>query len=288
VVGAFGEADVEIIEEGPVRSTLRVRQRFARSTIRQEIILYRELPWVQVRVTVSWQEQRRALKLAIPTTVRGTLRAEEPYGSVERPQDGLEQPFQRWLDMSGTAGPVPAGIGLVFEGKHGFDAREGEVRVTLLRSPVFCCLTDTLDPDEEYEYMDQGVQSFSFLLVPHAGAWERVGYPMLADGLLSPPVAIVEHVHDGPLPPASEVFAVDGEGIGIGAIKQAEDGGDWIVRCVEQAGRPARGALRAALLGRTIPVQLDPHQVLTLRVPMDPARAVTRVSFLETPDADVL
>jgi alpha-mannosidase len=281
VCGAFGDADVKVAEAGPVRSTLVVRQRFGRSTMTQRIVLYRELPWVQIEVTVCWQEQRQALKLSIPTTVRGTLRAEEPYGSVERPLRAGEQPFQRWLDLSGDVGSKAAGLGLILEGKHGYDARDGEIRVTLLRSPPFCCAVDTLDPREEYEYMDQGVQAFAYLLVPHAGDWRAAGYTSLADRLLLPPVTVVEHVHEGQLPAASTGFEVFGDGIGIGAIKLAEEGSDWIVRCFEHAGTPAAGVLRAPLLGRDIPVQLSPFQVLTLRVPVDPSLPVTRVNFLE-------
>ncbi len=283
VTGRFGDASFSMLDQGPVRAAVRVKQTCNRSTVVQDFILYKDQPHVEVHVSVHWGEKLKALKLSVPTTVRGALRVEEPYGSIPRPMDGCEQPFQRWIDVSGTAGGKECGLGLVCEGKHGFDAREGEIRPTILRSPVFCCMTEDLDPAGSYDYTDQGEQSFAYLIVPHPGGWQAAGYHELADRLLAPPITLTEGIHEGPLPCASEGFVVEGSGVGLAAWKQAEDGDDWIVRCAEQAGKCSNALLRIPALGREIPLAMKPFQIVTLRVPQNAGEPVKRVNLIEDP-----
>ena len=77
---------------------MRSTARYGGSTLRQDFILYRDQPWVEIRVRVDWHEQLKLLKLAFPTALSEPAATFEiPYGVVERPVDGTEAPGQRWV-----------------------------------------------------------------------------------------------------------------------------------------------------------------------------------------------
>jgi alpha-mannosidase len=70
----------------------------------------------------------------------------------------------------------------------------------------------------------------------------------------------------------------------VTAVKGGEDGDDapdLIVRAVETTGRPARAPIEIPLLGRTVTADFGPHQIRTLRVPLDggPIREVDLIEW---------
>ena len=72
--------------------------RYGDSTLRQDFILYRDQPWVEVRVVLDWHEQLKLLKLAFPAALT------EPTATFEIPYGVLERPVRRV-----GPGPVPRG-----------------------------------------------------------------------------------------------------------------------------------------------------------------------------------
>src|SRR5262249_29015488 len=95
VVGAFVAKRGKLVESGPIRAVLRVESAFANSTVRQDFVLYAELPMVEVRVTVDWREHFTVLKLMFPLNLdERTLTYEIPYGVIKRSENGEEEPYQ--------------------------------------------------------------------------------------------------------------------------------------------------------------------------------------------------
>jgi len=58
-LGRFGSAQLELLEAGPVRATMRVESRWGSSRVVQEFSLYTGLPYIDVRVQVDWHVQPR-------------------------------------------------------------------------------------------------------------------------------------------------------------------------------------------------------------------------------------
>jgi alpha-mannosidase len=267
-------------EQGPLRARLRIEREWHNSTMVEEFILGHRSDALEVRVTIDWREHAHLLKLCFPTAIeRPEATFEIPFGTRRQPVDGAEKPAQSWVDISGTIADRPAGLAVVNNAKHGYDVSAGaadgdtpSIGITALRSPVYSWHDPRrLDPDGFYSYQDQGIQQFTYQLVPHAGDWRSAGLTRRAAELGSPMRAMLESFHPGPLPP-SQSFASDGGGpVLITAIKGTEEepGTDLIVRAVEITGREASARIDLPLLGRVIEAEFGPSQIRTFRVPAD-------------------
>jgi alpha-mannosidase len=149
-----------------------------------------------------------------------------------------------------------------------------------------------LSDESIYSYQDQGIQRFSYRLLPHSGDW-RTAQPTRVAALLGQPVrAMLEAFHEGPLP-ASDSFVADGGGqVMITAVKGSEDpsdgpgGADLIVRAVETTGRAGTASLELPLVGRTIDVGFGASQIRTFRIPADPDAEIVEVDLVEWPLTD--
>jgi alpha-mannosidase len=259
---AAGELEciaVRLLEHGPVRSVVRVESRWGASTLREDYALGRHAPYVDVRVTLDWREPMKLLKLRYPTSVdAATATYETPYGHVERPASGEEEPGQSWVDVSAGG----RGLAVLNDAKYGYDARGGDVGISAVRSPVWAWhLPRRLEEGGDFDYMDQGRQTFTVRLVPHAGDWRAAGVVRLAAELNQPAFALIETSHRGPLPQRAS-YASDGGGdVVLTVIKRVEDGEGYTMRAYETAGRPATARLE--VFGRKLEARFGPHEIKT-------------------------
>ena len=94
-------ADVQVAANGPVCAIVRVRHTFGKSTFTQDVTLYNGLPRLDVPTTVEWHEHGQLLKVAFPLALsHPAARVGIPYGSIDRPANGQENPGQKWMDVS--------------------------------------------------------------------------------------------------------------------------------------------------------------------------------------------
>jgi alpha-mannosidase len=282
--GRFGDARLKCVEMGSERVVIRSKSFYGKSILTQDFIIYQGLPWIEVRVVVEWHEQLKLLKLAFPVNVQRPIATYEiPYGTIERPTNGLEVPGQRWFDVTGETPQGLFGLSILNNAKYSFDVLGAEMRMTVLRSPVYAHHTPhKLEADQDYVYMDQGPQEFSYILLPHAGPWQAAETVQLAEVLNMPPVALPEGIHSGELPPEGNFISVMDPHVQIGVLKIAEEGQDIIVRCRETSGGNANTVLKIPFLGREIDLRLTPWQVKTLRIPRDIDLPVHETNFLES------
>lgn len=178
----------------------------------------------------------------------------------------------RWADE----GDGQHGFGLLNNSKYGYDAVGNQLRLTLLRSPVYP------DPDA-----DRGDQKFEYALYPHAGAWQssqvmQRGYEFNY-GVQAMQVAD----HEGALP-AMHSFASVGEPAGashvvLTALKKAEDGHALVARFYEWAGKGGDVTL-------TVPAGVKSAEVVNLMeqetgqsVPVEAAAGESVVKVPVTP-----
>jgi alpha-mannosidase len=278
-LGEFELVSVRLLEDGPVRSLLRVESRWGDSTLREDYALGTDTPYVDVRVAIEWQEERKLLKLRYPTSVEtATATYETPYGHIERATNGDEEPGQSWVDVSGGG----RGLTVINDAKYGYDVRGGDIGVSAVRSPVWAWHDPReLEQDGDFEHMDQGQQSFLVRLVPHAGDWRDANVVRLAAELNQPPFALFETFTRGPLPRHATYASDDGGDVVVTAIKRAEDDDALVVRAYESAGRPARATVDLPLVGRSIDAEFGANEIKTFRVPRDAGEPVTEVNLLE-------
>ena len=118
-------ATTQLVEAGPVRLVFSVQHRLRASTIQQFITFYRDLPRVDFRTQVDWQELGSPAAGVPNLKVAFTARLPEcqawfetPFAAVQRPCDGQEVPALRWADVGGAA----YGMALLNDSKYGYDA----------------------------------------------------------------------------------------------------------------------------------------------------------------------
>jgi alpha-mannosidase len=223
--------EVKLVESGPLRSVIRVKNHFQNSTFVRDITLYAGVPRVDVKMQVEWHEKHILLKVAFPVNAHSDKATYEiPFGSVERPttrktpaeQAQFEVPAQRWADISDGK----HGLSLLNDSKYGYDAKGNVLRLSLLRSPEW--------PDP---HADEGHHEFTYSLYPHAGGWKdaltiRRGYE-LNYKLLAVPSAF----HEGQLPVEHSFVQSKADNVIVTAVKKAEDDNALIVRFYEWAGK---------------------------------------------------
>ena len=286
VLGAFEDASLAVEEIGPVRAAIRISSRWNDCVAVQRILLYRDLDFVECRLTLDWREPARIVKLAYPFALDGPeVTAESPYGFSEWPPDGEEHPCQRWVDVSGRTANGRAGVSLLNDCKHGFDCRGSELRLTLLRTPAYAHHDPVkLDPRRSYRYMDIGEHECVLRLVPHGGCWREGGIVRKAWELNVPPFYVNEYAHPGILAAPVSCAAVDHPGVIISTVKRAEDGDGIIVRAYESAGEEAGDVeLRLPAAGVCWKAGFRACQIRTWRVRPGTPQPVVETDLLERP-----
>lgn len=289
VVGAFEPEGVRLVEHGPVLSVLRVVSHYGGSRLVQHVLLRPGDPRVEIRCALTWNERWRALKLRFPVAVTDPeVTFEAAYAALVRPADGREVPGGRWVDVSGAAAVAGgrAGLTVITDSKHGYDADGADLGVTALRSPVFAHHEPYLPvAGEELRFQDQGLHAFRVVVLPHAGDWRAAGVTRAAAELHELPIALPEPIHAGDLPGSMAFASVAPEHVELRVLKRWEDGEDLVVRLFETAGRAGEAQLDLPLLGRVDRLAIGAHELLTFVVPLDPAAPLRRVSALEWPEA---
>ena len=271
VVGEFSVKNIRLLENGPVKAVLRVESEYASSTLVQDFTLYAGLPYLEAAVTVDWHEHFKLLKLRFPFNLEQvTVTYEIPYGSIVRPADGDEQPGQSWLDISGVAAGSNRrhGISLINDGKYSFDVQGSDLGMTILRSPIYAFhFPAQPQPDCSYSYIDQGIQSFTYRLLPHSEDWRNAQIPRRAAELNQLALVLASTFHpSGTLPLAASFMAVEPDNILLTVVKQAEDGDDLILRALETAGVATRAVILMTAWGRTFEVDFSAYEIKTLRI----------------------
>ena len=284
--GAFTGETVRLVEQGPVAATIRVTSQYGASHLIQDFTMYRELPRIDVHVTVDWRERFSVLKLQFPVNIQATHATYEiPYGHIQRPTNGEEEPGQAWLDLSGISPDDGAafGLSLLNDGKYSFDVDGNLMSLTVLRSPIYAHHDPYApDLDQDYAFIDHGIQHFTYSLLPHTGGWRDAQPARRAAELNQPPIALVESSHpEGTLPQRGSFLAVDQDNIIVSAVKKAEDDERMVIRCYETNGTPTRATIRMPRWNRVIETEFGACEIKTLLVPRDDAEPVVGTNLLE-------
>jgi alpha-mannosidase len=273
----------ELVHEGSVKRTLRLRSRWGHSMITQDITLYADARAIDVTMTVDWHEQLKMLKLAFPLSLsEPNVTASAPYGWVTRQANGEEEPCQEWVDVSGLADGRERGLCLLNDSKYGYDALGSELRLSILRSPAYAFHQPRqMAPGVTYHYIDQGEQVVRFRLLPHLGHWEVANPVHASYELHEPLIAWPALPHQGPAGDRSWL-RVSPDNVVLTVFKLSEDNGRLIVRGYETAGKPARLTLTSGVLGQSWSHDVGPHEIWTLALPLKGGRP-ERLNLLEEP-----
>ena len=105
---------MKLVEQGPLRATIRVTRNWQSSKFVQDITLYAGMDRVDIGNDIDWHEKHILIKAAFPLAASSDDATYEiPYGTIQRPTTRnnswesakFEVPALRWADLG--------------DGKHG-------------------------------------------------------------------------------------------------------------------------------------------------------------------------
>ncbi|MCK9641380.1 MAG: hypothetical protein M0R39_15860 [Prolixibacteraceae bacterium] len=266
-IGAFGNATIKILEEGPLRGKIRSIATYGKSTLTIDWTLYADSKNPEATVTLDWHEHLKMVKFSFPVEVDSPLATyETSYGTIIRATNGDEDPGQRWIDVTGKRGDTNYGLSVFNDAKYGYNVAGNDLRISVARSAVYAHHNPkVLDMKAEHLWQDQGIQTFRMLLVPHVGNWQHSNMVRIAEEFMAPTIPIYQGIHRGTMPKSGSFLSVDAQNIIVSAIKQSEIGEDLILRCVETNGSAVTANLDLAFAKQTWSGSFRPYEIKTLR-----------------------
>jgi alpha-mannosidase len=271
-----------VVADGPVCRQVRQRATWGRSEILLDILTYREIDAVELRVRVNWQEAHEILKLEVPTRLQAARTvAAVPGGVAARATGGGEEPCQEWVAVEGDLDGQPYALGMMNDRTYSYDCLAGLLRTAIARSaPAAHHAPLALTPEMAVTYLDQGWQERRFWLLGAPGDHHALCLHRRAAELACPAHYAVDAAHPGSEPWERTLLSVAPEALAVTAVKAAEEGEGVVVRLQEMAGVPARAHLRLPALGIDWAGPIGPYELLTLKIA---GGAVRVVDILERP-----
>jgi alpha-mannosidase len=192
--------------------------------------------------------------------------------------------------IAGSSDGEPHGVAIVNDAKHGYSAEgsgdSATLAVTLLRSPSYATHDPhPFHPDEDLDFLDQGVQRFRYRIIPFTGAIPRALLAREAALINAPALPHLESPHEHPpgaaLPRHYSGIEVTPSSVIATVLKRAEENDGWIIRLFETSGSGTAASVALGLVGAAWHTDLGPHELQTWRIGDD--RSVVRVDLVELP-----
>ncbi len=257
IIAVFSDGELTIVENGSLRVTMKAVNRYNGSTLTQYFSLCRGEKKLRVRARVDWQEKHKMLKLAYKT-VFGNAKAyyEIPFGVIERPTNGEEEPGQSFVALREGEG----GIAILNNNKYSFSVSDNVMNLTVVRSPIYC--DHGGKRDDEYEFTDIGTHDFDYAIMPICeSGWSEVIRE--AQKLNLPMTYIKENNHEGSLPQKYRGFECDRKNIIVSALKMSEDGRGIVIRVYETDGVDTHVRISGDLLPKELSADVGAWSVNT-------------------------
>jgi len=232
-------AQIDIVESGPVRVSLKITRTFGQSRFEQCIRLACGGAGHKVEFadTIDWLESGYSFRAAFPLAISAS---EATYnwqvGKIRRGNNDptkFEVPSHLWFDL--TDETETYGVTILEDCKYGSDKPADDVlRLTLLFTP-------RIGPLEVF-FRDQGSQDWGrhqvlYGLYGHRSSWQTGGSERQALRLNQPLQAFLVPSSPGGLDRQVSFLQIDSDQVGLLAIKQAEERDTAILRVCELWGQ---------------------------------------------------
>ena len=207
------------------------------------------------------------VKLSIPTVLKEKYIGQGMFGVEPLQMDGREAVSQQWNAAVGEGRM----LGLINDGVYGSDYCDGEMRTSLIRGAGYTAhpIGDrVIMPQDRFSpRIDQGERLYRFVLEGGDADARMSNLTREAQAVNEPPYAL-SFFPDGETKTVEHrpAATLEGEGVQMSALRLSQDGGAWIVRLFECAGKDATAHLELPLCGAKTDVTLKPFEIVTLRV----------------------
>ncbi|MEG2369904.1 MAG: glycoside hydrolase family 38 C-terminal domain-containing protein [Alistipes sp.] len=232
---------ISVDEIGAARASLKIERNYGDSKFTQRIFLTEGAndERIDISNTVDWHGKDVLLKAEFPATVHNDKAVYDlGIGFIARGNNtatAYEVPALKWADLSERDGSY--GISILNDCKYGWDKpADNTLRLTLLHTPR---------TERNYPYqrdLDHGINHFTYSIIGHKNVHTQTDLVAQSEQLNMPLVGYTAPKHNGTLGRTFSMLQVSTPQIGVRALKQAEDGDGYIVRCYELTGKPVQQA----------------------------------------------
>ena len=258
-IGEFAFQKIEKIEGNAVRTIIKVSSAYGNSTLAQYYTLNAGDDVVRVRVKLDWREKHKMLKFVFPVNTDSPRSFYEiPFMAYERPCNGEEEAAHTWA----MVGDENLALAVLNDCKYSYSAKENELALTAIRSPIYC--DHGLTRTEESNYTDQGLHEFFYALTP-ASIEKKSEIFRKAHAFNTPLTHVLENHHEGKLPLRYEGIAIFEQNILVSAIKKAEDNSGYVFRAYECEGKATSTTIEWKGVG-TLQAAFKPYEIKTWKI----------------------
>lgn len=259
---------VRVIEDGEVRSTIEAVFKYNNSFICQLYKLPKRGTEIEVNTRVYWNEKSRMLKLSIPTML-GDARylGQTAYGVNELPSDGNEAVSQKWV--AAVSDGMNRVLTCINDGIYGSDFKDGEIRLSLLRSAGYCAhpiMERSIMPQDRFSpRIDQGERMFRFWF--NAGTVQQRLEAVDREALVhnEKPFAL-SFFPSGEGRKPECLIELEDEVVQMTAFKKAEGTENYILRLFEPTGKERDTVIKIPAVGIKQIVRMNAFEIKTFMV----------------------
>jgi alpha-mannosidase len=260
---------VRVIEDGPVRLVVEALFHYKSSNLCVRYKLPRLGAEIEIELRIYWNEKDRMVKLSLPFfDSQAKLLGQTAFGVDQLPVTGLECTAQKWVMLTNG----DHALSVINDRTYGLDLKDGELRISLLRSPAYAAhpIPDRpiLPPERFMPRQDQGERLFHFW-IQGGNLKDRLDRIEREALIKNEPPMTLSFFPSGqgqlPLP----AIRLNDEVIQVSAVKKAEDENALIIRLYEPTGTTRDTILELPWAGVSYPVSLKGFEIRTISFNLD-------------------
>lgn len=233
------DTKLSIVEQGPVRVTIKVE----RSSRNSEIIQYYSLTTgeagkrFEVTNKIDWQSRGVSLKASFPLTVSNENATYNlGVGTISRGNNNEKQfevPSKEWFDLTDKSGKY--GVSILEDCKFGSDKPDNNtLRLTLLYTPA---INNGWGWTMYEATQDWGIHDFKYAIYGHNDSWAKAESAWQAKFMNQPLMAFESPKHAGNLGQSISMLSINNPQVGVMAFKKMENSDYYVVRFNELSGK---------------------------------------------------
>ncbi|MCM1449126.1 MAG: discoidin domain-containing protein [Clostridiales bacterium] len=234
--------EIDLVEDGALRKTIRVNKTHGDSKFTQLIRLYEGslADRIDFDNDINWQSLNSLLKAEFPLAIDNEKATYDlGLGTIQRgnniPQ-AYEVPSHQWTDLTDASGSY--GLTVMNDSKYGWDKPDNNtIRLTLLHTPK------TKNGYAYQDHQDLGHHEFTYSLTGHAGELNQAQASREASRLNQRIKPFVTTPHKGTLGKEYSLASIDTKDLAVKALKKAESSDEYVVRVYDLTGKGGNGAV---------------------------------------------
>lgn len=246
-------ANLRVIENGRVRAKLQAIFGCENSEAVVTYTVNKLGGTVDVHVKFLSATANRLYKMLWNPVAAGTFVGQTAFGREPLRTDGSEVTFHTWCGVMTRETAAPEGFFVVNTGTYGGSFDEGQIRITLLRTPVYSAHPYGDRPlapkDRTLDRIDFGERELDFRLTTAA--------PDLQGELLNLPVYALCFFPSGAGESRGELLLLDTESVLLSTVKAHGEG--MLLRLYNALERENQAVLTVG--GQTYPLRFTPFEV---------------------------